>query len=141
MKKALICLNLYGCPTVRHKLKKGVKMHFSDFTPFMILHPINGLKSTWNIKSFVIVVNRKPSKHSTVQLDLSFARSIQKLFQLNHLCFGLGMSIIKTWEAKNSKFPDLLWRTRHLKSADFSTLKFQVLIVRFQIWLHLDIFS
>ena len=44
--------------------------------------------------------------------------------------FGLGMDIMKPWEAKKIKFPDLLGRTRHLKSADFSTLKFQVLIVR-----------
>ena len=65
-----------------------------------------------------------------VQLDLSFVRSIKKLLQLNRWCFGLGMGIIKTWEAKNSKFPELIWRTRHLKPADFSTLNFQVLIVR-----------
>ena len=38
--------------------------------------------------------------------------------------------LIKIWEAKNKKFSNLLGRTKHLKSADFSTLKFQVLIVR-----------
>jgi hypothetical protein len=79
----------------------------------------------------VLISQKKPlCPPQKVQLDLSFARSIQKLLQLNRWCFGLGLGIIKTWEAKNSKFPDLLWRTRHLKSADFSTLKFQVLIVR-----------
>ena len=79
----------------------------------------------------MLISQKKPlCPPQKVQLDLSFARSIQKLLQLNRWCFGLGLGIIKTWEAKNSKFPDLLWRTRHLKSADFSTLKFQVLIVR-----------
>ena len=65
-----------------------------------------------------------------VQLDLSFVRSIKKLLQLNRWCFGFGIGIIKTGEAKNSKFTELIWRTRHLKPADFSTLNFQVLIVR-----------
>ena len=50
-----------------------------------------------------------------------------KLFQLNRWCFWLGMGTI--WEAKNKKFPELLWRMTHLKSADFSTLKFQILVV------------
>ena len=65
-----------------------------------------------------------------VQLGLSFVGSIQKLSQGHHLCYGSGIDIMKPWEAKNSKFPNLLWITRHLKSADFSMLEFQVLITK-----------
>ena len=65
-----------------------------------------------------------------VQLGLSSVGSSKKSSQGR---YGLGMDIIKPWEAKTSNFPDLILRTGHLKSADFSTLKNQVLIVRFQI--------
>jgi hypothetical protein len=37
---------------------------------------------------------------------------------------------MKPWEEKNSKLTDLIWRMGYLKSADFSTYKFQLLIVR-----------
>ena len=64
-----------------------------------------------------------------VEPGSSFPGSTKKLYQGNHWCFGLGMNIMKPRERKKNKLTDLIWRTGHLKSADFSTYKFQLLIV------------
>ena len=66
--------------------------------------------------NYVYIVNKCLLRYITqkVQLGLSFVAYIQKLSQGNHLCFWSGINIMKPWEAKNSKFPNLLWITRHL---------------------------
>ena len=50
----------------------------------------------------------------------SFPGFTKKLSQRNIWCFRLGMDILKPWEPKKIMLTNLLGRTGHLKSVDFS---------------------
>jgi hypothetical protein len=80
MQKALMWLNPYGCPSVRHKLKKGVKtekMHFVfDFDFFVYGY--------WVFKKNYSSIKLKIKQKGLCNLHAFYYKLVYKLHQPLH---------------------------------------------------------